>query len=152
MTLNCISWERSSITASCDANVISADVTPRCGLLLQMGEQEEVDGVGMLFITLKADSNEKMSPVYSENATNRLYTVQAEPAGWKQAVTRDGEHSFKKKKKKQWWRKTCQCRSKKTKNKTKQNQKHEASRNEMSLRSLGYRRPQVGWSEPGLGG
>lgn len=100
MTLNCISWERSSITASCDANVISADVTPRCGLLLQMGEQKEVDGVGMLFITLKADSNEKMSPVYSENATNRLYTVQAEPAGWKQAVTRDGEHSFKKKKKK----------------------------------------------------
>lgn len=66
-----------------------------------MGEQKEVDGVGMLFITLKADSNEKMSPVYSENATNRLCTVQAEPAGWKQAVTRDGEHSFKKEKKKQ---------------------------------------------------
>lgn len=32
-----------------------------------MGEQKEVDGVGMLFITLKADSNEKMAPVYSEN-------------------------------------------------------------------------------------
>lgn len=139
MTLNCISWERSSITASCDANVISADVTPRCGLLLQMGEQKEVDGVGMLFITLKADSNEKMSPVYSENATNRLYTVQAEPAGWKQAVTRDGERSFKKKKKSSDGAKHVSVAPKKQKTKQNQtkNMKHPEMKCHCALSGIG---------------
>lgn len=74
MTLICISKEQ-SITASCDADVISADVTPCCRFLLQMGEQKGVDGVGMLFITLKADSNEKMAPVYSEN--ERIVYIQS---------------------------------------------------------------------------
>lgn len=54
----------------------------------------------MLFIIFKAVSNDKMAPVCSKYGINPLYTVQADPAVQKQAVTRPKTVIIKKKKKK----------------------------------------------------